>query len=111
MIKSLKIISVLAIIVLLAGCATRRPGSSEIQLLYSKKGLEKCMLLGNVRGAEHLIGGAFAGVAHRNARVRMINKAVLMGADTLYMQGRHFWWFGASAYGEAYKCDDVNLSQ
>jgi hypothetical protein len=90
---------------LLGGCASMTPAGEQVRVTTNPEIVKGCEYLGEVKGADHMWGGAFGqGAAEKNAHKRLKNNAAEMGADTVLLATDHTGFSGSVKRGEAYRC-------
>jgi uncharacterized protein YbjQ (UPF0145 family) len=93
------------LLTLLTACTTLSPAAEHVRVTANPEAVHGCALLGEVKGADRMWGGAFGqGVAESNAWNELKNRAAAMGADTVLMVTSSTGFSGSRQIGEAYRC-------
>jgi hypothetical protein len=86
----------------LAACVTAlTPAGRAVRLTANPDAVRGCKLLGEVRGADHVLPGD---AAEQNADARLRNAAAALGANVVFLTTSDIDRDGATFRGEAYAC-------
>jgi len=92
---------------LLASCVTTTltPEGAKVRVTTNQEAVHGCVLIGEVKGADHMNGGTMGqGAAQETAMRELKNRAAAMGADTVLMITSTTNTSGSVQLGEGYRC-------
>lgn len=98
---------ILTTLVLACGCVTTKQTAeaAKIRMTANADAVKGCKFLGNVKGSDHLNGGAMGqGFAEESATNEMLNHAAELGANTVLTVRSTTNTSGSNQLGEAYSC-------
>jgi hypothetical protein len=92
-----------------ASCTSLTPAGERVRVTSNADAVRGCTLLGEVKGADRMWGGAAGqGIAENNAWNELKNRAAVIGADTVLLVTSSTGFSGARAIGEGYHCGSVD---
>ncbi len=94
-----------AVVLVFVSCVSLSPAGDKVRVTANPEAVRNCTLLGEVKGAEHMWGGAAGqGIAENNAYKELKNRTAAMGGDTVLMVTSSTGFSGSVQRGEAYRC-------
>lgn len=94
---------------LLTGCVYTKlhPGADGVRVTANANAVEGCELVGEVKSADYLNGGAGGQSAgQENTDRKMKNKALALGGNVVHIRDEDSNYYGTSARGEVYRCGE-----
>jgi uncharacterized protein YbjQ (UPF0145 family) len=94
-------------LLVLTSCVTTTltPEGAKVRVTSNQEAVHGCVLIGEVKGADHMNGGTMGqGAAQETAMRELKNRAAAMGADTVLMITSTTNTSGSVQLGEGYRC-------
>jgi hypothetical protein len=91
------------LLVALTGCATLSPAAAALHDLPPER-VAACAYVGVVKGSSGWGGAAMSGVGEADAKNDALNRAALLGADSIVWMGESSGMGGGEAMLRAYRC-------
>jgi hypothetical protein len=91
-----------------SACSSLTPAGQKVLITSNPDTVKGCRLLGQVKGSDHMWGGAAGqGAAEDNATTRLKNKTAEMGGNVVFLSRSSTGFSGSSQLGEAYSCPNL----